>query len=394
MKHNILLITPMYQIIGREELERDSICIYDLTKYWTSSNNLLVINNFPMGIRKITRFLKKENRIYYENGYHYHCGDIPVFLIERQNFFPKQKQGHYLARKRFNHMIEQELKKEHFIPNVILVHLPCISSFFINKLNYKCNKVAILHYSDVLFLNKKGDKYIQHLKETYQYIFCRSKAIYDIFKKYHLPNLQKELILSGVPKVDITKDICNNKFKKSKIQILYVGKLIKRKNLDILIRALKLVKNKNWELIVIGSGPMLEKYQNLVNELNLAKMVKFLGNLPKSKVFEFMSKADIFCMPSVRETLGLVYLEAMSHGCITIGIQNEGIDGIIKNNKNGFLIHPNEKELTEVITKIIDMKTEERNHIIQEAIKTGNYYNEEDMSQRYLNLVIEVIKNG
>ena len=49
-----------------------------------------------------------------------------------------------------------------------------------------------------------------------------------------------------------------------------------------------------------------------------------------------MKNADIFALPSVNETFGMVYLEAMACGCITVCTENDGVAGIIKNGKNGF----------------------------------------------------------
>ena len=49
-----------------------------------------------------------------------------------------------------------------------------------------------------------------------------------------------------------------------------------------------------------------------------------------------MEESDVFAMVSSPETFGLVYIEAMAKGCVTIGSKGEGIDGVIVNNENGF----------------------------------------------------------
>ena len=54
-----------------------------------------------------------------------------------------------------------------------------------------------------------------------------------------------------------------------------------------------------------------------------------------------LGQSDVFVLPSVNETFGMVYLEAMSQGCIPIGTSGEGIDGIIENGKNGYLCDRN-----------------------------------------------------
>ena len=53
-----------------------------------------------------------------------------------------------------------------------------------------------------------------------------------------------------------------------------------------------------------------------------------------------MKKSDVFVMPSAPETFGLVYLEAMASGCIVVGAKGWGIDGLIKNGFDGYLVEP------------------------------------------------------
>ena len=61
-------------------------------------------------------------------------------------------------------------------------------------------------------------------------------------------------------------------------------------------------------------------------------------------------------MPSINEGFGIVYLEAMKAGCITIGTKGEGIDGFIENGKNGFLVNPNVDEIVKLIDEIYNDK--------------------------------------
>ena len=55
-----------------------------------------------------------------------------------------------------------------------------------------------------------------------------------------------------------------------------------------------------------------------------------------------MARTQFFCMPSVREGFGIVYLEAMASGCLTMGTRGEGVADLIENGKNGFLVPPEE----------------------------------------------------
>ena len=70
-----------------------------------------------------------------------------------------------------------------------------------------------------------------------------------------------------------------------------------------------------------------------------------------------MAGADFFVMPSYPEGLGIVYLEAMGEGCITIGTKGEGIDGIIRDGENGFLV---ERDDALAIAEIIETCVKDR----------------------------------
>lgn len=88
---------------------------------------------------------------------------------------------------------------------------------------------------------------------------------------------------------------------------------------------------------------------------SLDKNVTFTGHLPQHEVYEKMRQSDIFVLPSVGETFGMVYLEAMASGCIVVGTKDDGIDGIIKDGENGFLTFPISDEIRKNLLKIKNM---------------------------------------
>ncbi len=145
----------------------------------------------------------------------------------------------------------------------------------------------------------------------------------------------------------------SNEIVRDPMRIIQVGNLIPLKNVDVTIKAFSQLKKIHpaMTLTVVGQGPEREKLELLCNELNVAESVTFTGQLDNAKVFEEMRKSTFFVMVSKPEGFGIVYLEAMAAGCITIGTKGEGIDGTIVHHENGFLVNANSPE---IIAEIID----------------------------------------
>lgn len=94
-------------------------------------------------------------------------------------------------------------------------------------------------------------------------------------------------------------------------------------------------------------------------------------------------------MISEEETFGLVYLEAMSMGCITIASRNEGMEGIIEDGVNGFLCKAgDEKELAVIIDRINQMSNDELHTISQNASQTAMRLTDENVAADYINHII------
>ena len=114
-------------------------------------------------------------------------------------------------------------------------------------------------------------------------------------------------------------------------------------------------------------------------------MVKFHGRLSRDQVQEKLREADCFAMISENEVFGLVYLEAMASGCLTIASRDGGVDGIIVDSVNGFLCEQgNAVELSEILNKVSTLEKSEAMRIRQEALKTVSDYSDNRVAQRYL----------
>lgn len=131
---------------------------------------------------------------------------------------------------------------------------------------------------------------------------------------------------------------------KPPVSLIQAGYLISRKKADITIQAFAALRQNHSKatLDIIGSGSELSRFQALCKELGVEDSVHFHGYLPNQKTLAKMAESRFFVMPSVNEGFGIVYLEAMASGCVTIGTEKEGIADLIVSGKNGFLVPPDD----------------------------------------------------
>lgn len=124
--------------------------------------------------------------------------------------------------------------------------------------------------------------------------------------------------------------------------ILYIGRLEKRKGVNYLLEAYShlILEHDDVELIIAGDGPDREKLQEMVVDLQLPR-VKFLGYISEKQKLELLSTADLFCAPALYgESFGIVLLEAMATGLVTVAGNNPGYASVLKDLGSISLVNP------------------------------------------------------
>lgn len=125
-------------------------------------------------------------------------------------------------------------------------------------------------------------------------------------------------------------------------RVVQVGYLVWRKRAELTVRAVASLRAMypDISLVLVGDGDQREVLETLCRELKVEDAVTFLGHRSNPEALAEMGQAEVFVMPSVREGFGIVYLEAMASGCVTVGTQGEGIADVIVSGENGFLVPP------------------------------------------------------
>jgi glycosyltransferase involved in cell wall biosynthesis len=147
----------------------------------------------------------------------------------------------------------------------------------------------------------------------------------------------------------------------SERSILFVGRLIERKGVAHLIRALGTVRQTvPARLVVIGDGPERASLERLARELELADHVEFRGRVTDEALRDAYAAADVFALPSVldarqdTEGLGVVLLEAMNYSVPVIASDIGGIPDIVQHERTGLLVPPGEEDaLAAALTRVL-----------------------------------------
>jgi len=111
---------------------------------------------------------------------------------------------------------------------------------------------------------------------------------------------------------------------------------------EYLIKAMSLIVKKRDDVVcyIGGEGPLKNKLQKQIKKLNLQNYVKLIGFVPDEELKYWMNAADLFVLPSLSESFGIVQLEAMSVGVPVVATYNGGSEEIIISNDYGLLCPP------------------------------------------------------
>ena len=167
------------------------------------------------------------------------------------------------------------------------------------------------------------------------------------FARGHFPGYYN-IIPNGVDLDHFSPDASPiDQFCDGKVNILFVGRLEKRKGLNYLVEAFEQVKQEipNSRLIIVGPGTRLRrKYEKQVMRSGL-KDVVFTGFVSYDELPRYYKTADVFCAPATgRESFGIILLEAMAVGKPIVASNIEGYASVVTHGVDGLLVPPEDKE--------------------------------------------------
>lgn len=240
-----------------------------------------------------------------------------------------------------NGYIALKIKEKLGTPYVVAVRDTDLNTFFKYMVHLRRLGQRILRNADkIVFLS---EPYRDYLIQNY----IPKKMKKDILSK-------SEIIPNGIDAFWLKNRGAVKKIKDKKmLKLIHVGVISKRKNLNTTVRAVEILKNKGYNVIFTVVGKIVDK--SIFEQIRDLPYINYASPMPKEQLIEVYRSNDVLVMPSITETFGLVYAEAMSQGLPVIYTRGQGFDGHFNEGEVGYSVQYNSaEEIVERIKDILD----------------------------------------
>ncbi len=283
--------------------------------------------------------------------------------------------------------IRNLIKEETY--DVVHVHEPFAGALTLSVLSKSLDngpiKIGTFH-------SFEGSKFYKIIPDwLLQKYFCRLDgkiAVSEPAKSYvqkYLPS-EYEVIPNGIDTNEIHSVRPYDQFLDGKVNILFLGRLEKRKGLRHLLSSFCDLKWKfpNIRLIVVGTGEMDSESQRILGERN-PDDVLLVGSATHEQKLRYLKTSDIFCSPATgHESFGIVLLEAMSAGLPIVASRIEGYESLL-GEEEAFLFNPEDStDLSEKLSILIGDK-DMRNQMGSYGRKKSELFDWPVVTERILN---------
>jgi glycosyltransferase involved in cell wall biosynthesis len=175
--------------------------------------------------------------------------------------------------------------------------------------------------------------------------------------------------------------------------ILWVGRLVYQKGLDILLDALEQLKDQSWQLTLVGDGPQRVLLEELAQEKGIANRIIFTGWLDRKDLYRYYCESNMFVFPSRHEGMPNSVLEAMASGLPVIASKIAGNEELILPGISGMLVPPGDhNQLASALRNLIADSTLRLQMGAEARKRVVSRFTWEETAQQYLSLMEEILQ--
>lgn len=401
----ILFITPMWH---EEATPHDAkVCNYFVDDWIKQGHEVVIVHyrsSFPSLFLKIAKtFPALRKRVCGDNAYvneavkdtTYSYKGCVAFSIPIFKYIPHGAFADTTLNNQAKSLIEK-LESTHFVPDAIIGHFCNPTIGIITRIMpcYPNAKTAVVLHEGSAAIKRifkgNGEKMLNSVNAIgFRSAFIKN----DILTSFRLQNHQF-MCYSGVAASFMEREYTEKMWTDAPIRkFMFVGRMAMYKHSQAILEALYSVYGKEgFSMTFIGKKEAAYlPTKEVCEQYGISDNVAFLGQIDRNDIIDWYDKSDCFVMISDHEVFGLVYLEAMSRGCITIAGDNGGMVSIIEDGVNGFLCKPGDSEaLASIIRRINIMTVEERQEMSRKARQTAFEFTDNKVAQYYLENVTKL----
>jgi D-inositol-3-phosphate glycosyltransferase len=326
-------------------------------------------------------------------------GYMPAFTAEMVRFIQSGKLEYELVHANFfmSGLVASQVKKQLGIPYVITFHA--------------LGKVRMIHQKDKDAFPVERIDIEEMIVQDADYIVAECpQDKQDLIEHYHADPRRIMIIPCGFSADEFFPYSKNGARRhlgldKNEIVLLQLGRMVPRKGIDNVIRAMKYLKNVGKvRLLVVGGSDEKPDFENdhelkrlktLADQEGVGMLVEFTGRRNRQELRHYYQAADFFISTPWYEPFGITPLEAMACGTPVIGANVGGIKYTVVHQQTGFLVPPHDPEaLAEAVKEGISCPEKYRNLCRNALERVNRYFTWQQVAQKshqlYLNVIAKV----
>ncbi len=218
---------------------------------------------------------------------------------------------------------------------------------------------------------------------------------YGVSRPIHI--IPTGIDLDAFKKEHIDKQVVNDLRKQYGLDeqtklISYIGRLAQEKDIDMIVEGFQYVRDPQIKMMIVGGGPSLDDLKKQAAKLQLEDRIIFTDKQPSNMMPSYYALADAFVSPSLSETQGMTFIEALASGLPVFARHDEVLDELVYENKTGFYF-ADEKEFAQKVDSFFALEKAEREAYERACQQVVEKYDVEKFAKSVEGVYKEVIRD-